>query len=81
MDKATICVTLQNGEQFIVETAEYRKESGMTQEEVAKSMEVPQSTIARLEGYKTIPRIDTYIKYLDAVGYKLKIVPKDDTDE
>ncbi len=54
---------------------EAREERGISQRELAKLSGVKQPAIARLESLKTTPQIDTLIKVLSPLGYKLDIVP------
>jgi ribosome-binding protein aMBF1 (putative translation factor) len=50
-----------------------RNEAGLSQAELAKKVGTTQSAIARIEGGKVIPRIDTLTKIARACGKKLKI--------
>ncbi len=52
-----------------------RKELGLTQAEFAKKCNVKQEYLARIERSKTSPQIDTLLKMLAPLGYKLDIVP------
>lgn len=55
---------------------EARKEKGLTQEEVAKISGLKQSFIARLEkDSKRALQVDTLLKILLPLGYKIEIVP------
>lgn len=54
---------------------EIRKEKGLTQAEFAKLCNIKQEYLARLEKSKTAPQIDTLLKILIPLGYKLDIVP------
>ncbi len=55
-----------------------RKEKGFTQAQLAKASGLKQSAIARLESMSYSPRIDTLIRVVTALGYKLVIVPIDE---
>lgn len=44
--------------------------AGLTQEEIAKRMSSTQSAIARLEGGKVSPSLETLYKYARAVGVR-----------
>ena len=57
---------------------EIRKEKGLTQSELAKLCNVKQEYLVRLEKSKTAPQIDTLLKILVPLGYKLDIVPIQD---
>ncbi|MBQ8475469.1 helix-turn-helix transcriptional regulator [bacterium] len=52
-----------------------RKELGLTQAEFADKCNIKQEYLARLERSKTTPQIDTLLKILVPLGYKLDIVP------
>lgn len=54
---------------------EIRKELGLTQSEFAKKCKIKQEYLARLEKSKTAPQVDTLLKILIPLGYKLDIVP------
>ncbi len=54
---------------------EIRKELGLTQAEFAKKCNIKQEYLARLEKSKTAPQVDTLLKILIPLGYKLDIVP------
>lgn len=54
---------------------EERHNKGMTQQELAKVANLTQSVIARLEGKKTMPQLDTLLKIAHALGCHLEIVP------
>lgn len=54
---------------------EIRKELGLTQAEFAKRCKIKQEYLARLEKSKSAPQIDTLLKILVPLGYKLDIVP------
>lgn len=57
---------------------EIRKEKGLTQSELAKLCNIKQEYLVRLEKSKTAPQIDTLLKILVPLGYKLDIVPIQD---
>ena len=47
-----------------------RSAAGLTQEEIAARMGTTQSAIARLEGGKVSPSLDTLYKYAQAAGVR-----------
>lgn len=53
-----------------------RNEKNISQRDLAKLTEIEQSTIARIETMKTIPRIDTLIKILNVLDIEIKTVKK-----
>ena len=63
--------------ELIGKLIEARETKGLTQAELAEAAGVKQSAIARLEGMKATPQIDTLFKVLTPMGYKLTIVPAD----
>jgi len=54
---------------------EAREEKGLSQRELAELSGVKQPAIARLEGLKATPQIDTLFKILHPLGYTIEIVP------
>lgn len=54
---------------------EERRNKGMTQQELAKAACLTQSVIARLEGKKTTPQLDTLLKVAAALDCGIAIVP------
>ncbi len=50
-----------------------RAEAGLTQEALAERMRTTQSAVARLEGGRVSPTVDTLRKYAKAVGKKLRV--------
>lgn len=51
-----------------------REEMGITQRELAKLCNVPQSTVARIETYKTSPTLETLIKITRELGLKIAVM-------
>lgn len=62
-------------EELIEMMIKIREEKGLTQEQVAKLCNVHQPMIARLEKATHSPRVDSLLKILVPLGYKLQIVP------
>lgn len=54
---------------------ERRHSKGMTQQELAQAACLTQSVIARLEGKKVTPQLDTLLKVANALGCELALVP------
>lgn len=54
---------------------EERRNRGMTQQELAKAACLTQSVIARLEGKKTTPQLDTLLKVAAALDCGIAVVP------
>jgi ribosome-binding protein aMBF1 (putative translation factor) len=63
--------------ELIGKLIEARASKGLTQEQLAAAAGLKQSAVARLESLKATPQIDTLIKVLTPMGYKLDIVPDD----
>ena len=59
-----------------VVTAIYKKREkmGLSQQDLAKLCDIPQSTIARIETFKTTPNIDTLIKITHKLGLKVAVL-------
>ena len=51
-----------------------REQSGLKQRQVSEMTGISQSTIARLETFTHIPRVDTVQTILNALGYRLAVV-------
>jgi predicted transcriptional regulator len=50
-----------------------RTRAGLTQTELAKRMSTTQSTIARLEGGRSLPSMSTLQRYAEATGNRLAV--------
>ena len=50
-----------------------RQELGMSQRVLAEKCGSPQSSIARIETFKTTPKLDTLVKLMQALNMKLQI--------
>lgn len=60
---------------IIDELIELRKSKGLTQRELAKTANLAQSAIARLESKAAVPQLDTLLKVVAALDYELELVP------
>jgi len=56
-----------------------RESKGLTQAQLAEAAGIKQSAVARLENLKATPQIDTLFKILTPMGYKLAIVPNEES--
>ena len=54
---------------------ERRNSLGISQRELAKLCNMPQSSVARIESYKTVPKLDTLLKITQSLGLNLTISP------
>ena len=72
-----------NNQEFdlICKYLKIRYESNISQRELASKIGIAQSTIARMEKNMHSMSIGNFTKLLDALGYKLEIIEKEDIDE
>lgn len=52
---------------------EQRKAMGISQRELASLCGIPQSSVARIESYKTTPNLDTLLKIMRPLGLTLSV--------
>ena len=52
---------------------EQRNALGISQRELAVICGIPQSSVARIEAYKTTPNLDTLLKIFQPLGLKLTV--------
>lgn len=52
---------------------EQRNSLGISQRELAALCGIPQSSVARIESYKTTPNLDTLLKIMHPLGLKLTV--------
>ena len=71
---------LINGGEFdlICEYIKLRNESNISQSELSRRVGIARSTIARMERNLHSISLGNFIKLLDALGYKLEIVKKEE---
>lgn len=50
-----------------------RNALGISQRELAQICRIPQSSVARIESFKTTPNLDTVLKIMHPLGLKLKV--------
>ena len=62
---------------LICEYIKIRKDSKMTQQELAESTNIIRTTVARIESGANSPHLKTMLELLEPLGYTLKIVPID----
>ena len=53
---------------------EKRNELGITQRRLAEMCGIPQSSVARIESFKTTPNLDTLLKIMQPLGLTLSVV-------
>lgn len=61
--------------ELIKKIIEAREKNGLSQEQLAKRCGIKQSAIARMEKMNNVPQVNTLLKLLTPLGYKLDIVP------
>ena len=54
-----------------------RNELGITQRDLAALCGIPQSSVARIESFRTTPNLDTLIKILQPLGLTLVVTKRD----
>ena len=64
--------------ELIYKYTKIRYESKMSQRDLAKKIGIAQSTIARMEKNMHSMSISNFTKLLDALGYKLEIIKKEE---
>ena len=52
-----------------------RSSLGLSQRDLAALCDIPQSTVARIESNKTVPRLDTLLKIFGQLGLTLQVTP------
>ena len=52
---------------------EQRNAMGLSQRELAARCGIPQSSVARIESFKTMPNLDTLLKIFQQLGLKLTV--------
>lgn len=52
-----------------------RTEMGISQRELAAECNIPQSSVARIESFKTTPKLDTLMKLMRPLRLKLQVAP------
>ena len=64
---------LENLAAIVSAIIEKRNELGLSQRELASICGIPQSSVARIESFKTIPNLDTVLKIMQPLGLKLTV--------
>jgi len=64
--------------ELIGKLIEAREAKGFTQAQLAEAAGIKQSAVARLESLKATPQIDTLLKILTPMGYKLAIISNEE---
>ena len=64
---------IENLSAIIGSLIEQRNALGMSQRELASLCGIPQSSVARIESFKTTPNLETLIKIMHPLGLKLTV--------
>lgn len=59
--------------QIVKAMVEQRNALGLSQRELAALCGIPQSSVARIESFKTVPNLDTLLKIFQQLGLKLSV--------
>lgn len=59
--------------QIVKAMVEQRNALGLSQRELATLCGIPQSSVARIESFKTVPNLDTLLKIFQQLGLKLSV--------
>lgn len=62
------------------EYKELRKKEKITTVALGKQSQVGRESISKIEAGNRIPSVDTFLRMLEPMGYKLKIIPLNDDD-
>ncbi|MBO4900859.1 MAG: helix-turn-helix transcriptional regulator [Lachnospiraceae bacterium] len=52
-----------------------RNDLGLSQRDLAEMCGIPQSSVARIESNKTVPKLDTLIKIFTRLGLRVTVMP------
>lgn len=52
---------------------EQRKSMGLSQRDLAEQCGMPQSSVARIESFKTTPNVETLLRIMQPLGLKLTV--------
>lgn len=62
--------------ELVAQSKKARIDEGISQKEIAQTLGINQDKISNYESGKVSPRLDLFVRYLDAMGYTIKIVKK-----
>ena len=68
-----IAKDIREAEAMLKAMVEQRNAMGLSQRELAARCGIPQSSVARIESFKTMPNLDTLLKIFQQLGLKLTI--------
>ena len=64
---------IENLAAIVSSMIEKRNSLGISQRELAAMCGVPQSSVARIESFKTTPKLDTLLKLMHPLGLRLTV--------
>ena len=64
---------IENLAAIVSSMIEKRNSLGLSQRELAAMCSVPQSSVARIESFKTTPKLDTLLKLMHPLGLRLTV--------
>lgn len=64
---------IENLSAIITAVTEQRNALGLSQRDLAGICGIPQSSVARIESFKTTPNLDTLLKIMHPLGLKLTV--------
>lgn len=64
---------MENLASIITAMVERRNALGISQRQLAANCGIPQSSVARIESFKTTPNLDTLLKIFQELGLKLTV--------
>lgn len=64
---------IENLSEIITAVTEQRNALGLSQRDLAGICGIPQSSVARIESFKTTPNLDTLLKIMHPLGLKLTV--------
>ena len=67
--------------QIIEATIEARKKANLTQKELSEKSGIIQPSIAKIESFVRTPQYTTLMRLLRPMGYTLKVVPLEESNE
>lgn len=67
---------IENLSAIVGAVIEQRKALGISQRELAAICGIPQSSVARIEAFKSTPNLDTLLKIMRPLGLKLIVMPE-----
>ena len=67
-------VEMEEMAKIVQKISSKREKLGLSQRELASMCDIPQSTVARIETFKTSPTLDTLVKITRELGLRVAVV-------